>query len=262
MTTDFTNAYIWFAGSVEMAVDLIFCETLECVGKDMSMRGRIMLSSLAAILMLTGVAATQDAYQQRTLVVNGHTGTAMVYQIGGKAYVDLETLAKIANGSISSSGDKIIVTLSAHDSAGAHPSDHAAAPGMSTDFMNAALQDLSVLKEWSSALAYAIQRGVPGDGSRLVVFHDRAAHQLRLAKVAASNESDEDALRLLTNHFNVVSGWSDKLVAERKAMNTGKYSMTPNALANDETYQKITGCSKFLGTMLPSGQFQDNRVCN
>src|ERR1700687_4061334 len=107
-----------------MAADSIFSETLECVGKDMSMRGRIMLSSLAAILMLTGVAAAQDAYQQRTLVVNGHTGTAMVYQIGGKAYVDLETLARIGNGSIGFSGDKIIVSLSANDSARAHPSGH------------------------------------------------------------------------------------------------------------------------------------------
>jgi hypothetical protein len=227
------------------------------------MCGRMMLSGFAALLLtLSGVAAAQDAYHERTLVVNGHTGTAMVYQIGGKAYVDLETLARIGNGSIGFSGDKIIVTLSANDSGGAHPSDHVAAPGMSTDFMNAALQDLSILKEWSSALAYAIQRGVPGDGSRLVAFHDRAAHQLGLAKVAASNESDESALRLLTNHFNAVSSWSDKLVAERKSMSTGKYSMTPNALANDETYQKITGCAKFLGTMLPSGQFQDNRVCN
>jgi len=222
-----------------------------------------MLSSLAVIpLALTGAMAAQDAYQQRTLVVNGHSGTAMVYQISGNAYVDLETLARIGNGTISFSGDKIIVTLSADASSNAHPANKDAAPGMSTDFMKAALQDLSILKDWSGTLAYAIQRGVPGDGSRLVVFHDRAADQLRLAKVAASNEADESALRLLTNHFNVVSGWSDKLVAERKSMNTGKYSMTPNALANDETYQKITGCAKFLGTMLPSGQFQDDRACN
>ena len=221
-----------------------------------------MVASLAFPLTLSGIATAQDAYHERTLVVNGHTGTAMVYQISGKTYVDLESLAKIANGTMTISGDKIIVTLSTNDSAGAHPSDHSAVPGMSTDFMNAALQGLSILKEWSSTLAYAIQRGVPGDGSRLVAFHDRAAHQLRLAKVAASNESDENALRLLTNQFNVVNGWSDKLVAERKSMSTGKYSMNPNALANDETYQKITGCAKFLATMLPSGQFQDNHVCN
>jgi hypothetical protein len=227
------------------------------------MRIRTMLCSLAVIpLMLAGVMAAQDAYQQRTLVVNGHSGTAMVYQISGKTYVDLESLARIANGSFGFSGDKIIVTLSVDGSADAHPSSHEAVSGMSTDFMKAALQDLSTLKEWSSTLAYGIQHGVPGDGSRLIVFHDRAADQLRLAKVAASNEADQSALRLLTNHFNVVSGWSDKLVAERKSMNTGKYSITPNALANDETYQKITGCAKFLATMLPSGQFQDDRTCN
>jgi hypothetical protein len=206
--------------------------------------------------------AAQDAYHERTLVVNGHTGTAMVYTISGKAYVDLETLARIGNGSIGFSGDKIIVTLTADASSDVHPSNQQAAPGMSNDFMKAALQELSTLKEWSNTLAYAIQKGVPGDGSRLVVFHDRATDQLRLAKVAASNESDEDALRLLTNHFNTVSKWSDKLVAERKSMSTGKYSMTPNALANDETYQKITGCAQFLGTMLPSGQFHDDRTCN
>jgi hypothetical protein len=223
------------------------------------MRGKTVSSSIAVIsLMFSGVLAAQDAFHEKTLVVNGHTGTAMIYQIGGKSYVDLETLARIGNGSIGFSGDKIIVNLTAD----AHSSHQPAPSGMSNDFMRAALQDLSTLKEWTSTLAYAIQRGVPGDGSRLVTFHDRAADQLKLARVAATNEEDENALRLLTNHFNLVSKWSDKLVAERKSMSTGKYSMNPNALANDESYQKITGCAKFLGTMLPSGEFHDNRACN
>ena len=223
-----------------------------------------MLSSLAAIplMLLTSSVASQDHYKQRALVINGHTGTAMVYQIDGKTYVDLQTIARIANGSTSFSGDKIILTIPAGNSAASHSADHVAVPGMSTDFMNAAIQDLSILKEWSDTLAHAIQRGVPGDGSRLIVFHDRAADQLRLAKVAASNQSDLNALRLLTNHFNAVSAWSDKLVAERKSMNTAKYSIAADSLANDESYQKITGCATFLRTMLPGGQFEDNNVCN
>jgi hypothetical protein len=139
---------------------------------------RTVPSSIVAIsLMLTGVAVAQDAFHERTLVVNGHTGTAMVYTISGKAYVDLETLVRIGNGSVGFSGDKIIVTLTAD----AHASKQQPAPGMSNDFMKAALQDLSTIKEWSTTLAHAIQRGVPGDGSRLVVFHDRAADQLKLA---------------------------------------------------------------------------------
>jgi hypothetical protein len=251
------------AGSDAHGRGKILCKTSQFDRKGMYMYGKSMLSSLAAIpLMLAGIAAAQDHYQQRTLVINGHTGTAMLYQIDGRSYVALETIAQIANGGMSFSGDKIILTIPAGDSAVTRSSDHAAVPGMSTDFMKAAIQELAILKDWSTTLATGIQRGAPGDGSRLVVFHDGASTQLRLARVAASNESDESALRLLTNHFNVVNNWSDKLVAERKSMNTAKYSMTPNALANDETYQKITGCAQFLGTMIPSGQFQEGRACN
>ncbi len=218
--------------------------------------------SLAAIpIILSGIAAAQSQYQQKALVINGHTGDAMVYQIDGKSYIDLESLVRIANGSLSFSGGKIVLTIPAGGEAQAHPPDQAA-PGLSDNFIRAALQDVATMKEWTTTLAYAVQRGVPGDGSRLVIFHDRAADQLRLAKVAAANDSDQHALQLLTNHFNVVSAWSDKLVGERKRMDTGKYSIDPNALANDETYQKITGCSKFLNTMLPSGHFHDDRSCN
>jgi hypothetical protein len=213
-------------------------------------------------IILTGIAAAQSQYQQKTLVVNGHTGDAMVYQIEGKSYVDLESLVRIANGSLSFNGGKIILTVPAAGSeAQAGPVDQAA-PGMSDNFIRAALQDVATIKEWTNTVAYAVQRGVPGDGSRLVAFHDRAADQLRLAKVAAANDSDQNALRLLTNHFNLMNNWNDKLVAERKRMDTGKYSIDPNALANDESYQKITGCSRFLNSMLPNGHFHDDRVCN
>jgi len=211
--------------------------------------------------ILTGIVVAQSKYQQKTLVVNGHTGDAMVYTIDGKSYVDLESLARISNGSLSFNGGRIILTIPGSGEAPARPAGQAA-KGLSDGFVKAALQDVATIREWSNTLAYAVQRGVPGDGSRLVAFHDRAADQLRLAKVAASNDSDQSALRLLTNHFNLMNSWSDKLVAERKRMDTGKYSIDPNALANDETYQKITGCTKFLNTMLPSGHFQDDRSCN
>jgi hypothetical protein len=219
------------------------------------------LSLTAISIMLAGFAAAQSKYQQKTLVINGHSGDAMVYQIDGKSYVDLESLARISNGSLSFSGGKIVLTVPGGDDAQAHPATQPST-GMSDNFVRAALQDVATIKEWTSTLAYAIQRGIPGDGSRLAMFHDRAADQLRLAKVAASTDSDQDALRLLTNHFTLMSSWNDKLVAERKRMDTGKYSMDPNALANDDTYQKITGCSTFLNSMLPGGHFHDDRVCN
>lgn len=223
------------------------------------------LGLLAAIpLIATGIAAaqSQSKYEQRTLEVNGHTGQAMIYQIDGKSYLDLESLARIANGSLSFRGDSIVLHLPAADSASSQSHEQPTSAGITNDFMKASLQVLSTLKQWTDALAHGVQSGAPGDGSRLVVFHDKAADQLRIATVDAANESDKLALRLLTNQFNQVNNWSNKLVAERKRMDTAKYSMTPNAIANDATFQKITSCSKFLGTMLPSGEFQDSHSCN
>ena len=72
----------------------------------------------------------------------------------------------------------------------------------------------------------------------------------------------ELALVLLTNKSNSASAWNDKLIQERKRMDTGKYSMSENALSTDQNYQKIMDCGKFLSTMIPSGQFQDDYACH
>ena len=218
--------------------------------------------SVLSLLLLPSMAMAQANHKAQTLSINGRTGDVMVYQIDGKTYVDLESLVRITHGSMSYQNHQIVLSLP-----GSEPDSHSStAPetnsaNLSQGFMRASAQTLTVLKDWTNTLAYGIQNGVPGDGSRLVVFHDRAADALRLAKIDATSHGDEDALRLLTNQFNSVSAWSDKLVAERKRMDTAKYSITPNALKNDETYQKITACTKFLGDMLPGGVFHDNYAC-
>jgi hypothetical protein len=210
-----------------------------------------------ALLILLGVAASQSTHSTRTLSINGHTGEAIIYQIDCRSYVDLESLVRIANGSMSFRGDQITLHFPAETSGASTDANSKLSPS----FMTASIQTIGVLKDWTNTLAYAIQKGVPGDGSRLVVFHDRAAESLHLAKVAASSHSDEGALQLLTNHFNRVSAWNDKLVTERKSMDTAKYSISQDALKNDETYQKISACTKFLSSMIPSGTFQDNHAC-
>ena len=221
-------------------------------------------SSLIVSLMLATLAAAQSQ-QRQTVVINGHAGEIIVYQISGKSFVDLETLVRIANGSVSFQQNQIVLTFPSGEpvsSAAPAAPPQPAATGMTDNFMKAALQTLSVTTEWTNTLAYAAQHGVPGDGSRLVVFHGRASEALRLSQVAASSNSDQEAFQLLTNHVNAVQSWNDTLVSQRKSMDTGQYSMTPNSMQNDPTYQKITACSKFLSTMLPSGQFQDNGSCH
>src|SRR6478672_9461753 len=129
------------------------------------MRSLTNLGLLAVIpLVATGIAAaqSQSKYEQRRLEVNGHTGQAMVYQIDGKSYVDLESLARIANGSLSFRGDSIVLHLPAADAATGHSHEQPAATGMTNDFTKASLQFVATLKEWTNALSVGIQRGVPG----------------------------------------------------------------------------------------------------
>ena len=212
---------------------------------------------IAAVLAFSGIALGQSNQQKRTLVVNGQSGEATVVQIDGRSYIDLETLARIANGSLSFQGTQIILTIP-RSSANAAPAT-AADSGLSTDFMRAAIQDLATIKEWYSTLAYAVQRGVPGDGSRVFLYRDKAAQDLKLATVAASSDSDQNALQLLTTHFNRVEQWSNMLIESSKSLGTANYSMSPDALNNDPLYQKINRCSQFLGTMLAGGKFEDHR---
>jgi hypothetical protein len=213
------------------------------------------------LLAVTGIATGQNSQKKQTLVVNGHHGEAIVYQIDGRAFVELDALVRIANGSMSIRGDQIVVSLPAADPSQAAPPVSAAA-SMTPDFRRAAIDHLADVKEWINVLVYALKNGVPGDGSRLVVLHDRATESLRHAQVAATSDAGQSAFQLLQNNFNMLSHWSDKLIRERRSLDTGKYSISPDAVNNDPTYQKISNCTRFLANMIPSGQFTDDNSCH
>lgn len=221
------------------------------------------VTAIAAAMV--AIAVGQGAPQKRTLVINGQSGEASLIEINGRSYIDLETLARIANGTLAFQGEQIILTLpgAGGDTAAApvQPGEGQAA-GMSDGFMKAAVQALGTIKQWRSAIAYALQHGIPGDGSRVFIVRDRAAEGLRMATVAASTDSDQNARQLLANHFDNVSAWSTQMVEARRSMSTANYSMSPDALNNDAQYQKIARCSDFLGTMLASGKFEDEAACH
>jgi hypothetical protein len=216
---------------------------------------------IAAVVLFSGVALAQSEQLKRTLVVNGQSGDATIVQVNGRSYIDLETLARIANGSLTFQGTQIVLTIpssSAEATAATAADRQAADSGLSTDFMRTAIQDLATIKEWYSTLAYAIQRGVPGDGSRLFIYRDKAAQGLKLARASAVNNADKSAVQLLTAHFNDVQKWTDMLVESRKTLGTANYSLSASALNDDALYQRINRCAQFLGTMLPGGKFEDD----
>jgi len=219
---------------------------------------------IVALLLLSSGTAFSQQVRRQTLVVNGRAGEAMVYEINGRSFIELEAVARIGAGSLSFQTNQIVLSLPAASGTAAPAT---AGPAQASDiefseqFMRAAIQHLATIENWRNTLAYAVQRGLPGDGARLVVYRDKASETLRLAVVAASRESERNALQLLTRNFNNLEQWYNKLVEGRKRMDSANYSMASDALDTDPLYQKILGCSKALGTMLPSGRFTSDASC-
>jgi hypothetical protein len=80
--------------------------------------------------------------------------------MNGHSYVDLEALARVANGSLSFNGNQITLTLpGATSTPSADPS--ASPTGLSKGFLKAGIEAMSMVREWHSALANAIQNGFP-----------------------------------------------------------------------------------------------------
>src|SRR5262249_48123701 len=85
--------------------------------------------------------------QNKTVVINGHTGVVPAIVIGGKTYVDLESLVRIANGSVSFQGDQLTLTLPASgDNVTSTPNASEQSPnpnGFSREFMKAGIEEIN-----------------------------------------------------------------------------------------------------------------------
>jgi hypothetical protein len=213
------------------------------------------------LLALPLLALSQAAQQTRTLVINGQTGQVTVVQVDGRSYVDLEALARIGNGSLGFNGNQITLTLPGATSvpAAAAPAvNSSGTPGLSKGFLKAGIEAMSLVREWHSALANAIQNGFPIAESWLSGYRIQAAAGLRLATVAASTDSDQSAVQLLNAEFENMKTLSNNYVAKRQALDY----IAPDALTNDDLNQKIMNCGHSLAAMAASGQFVDDGSCH
>ena len=227
----------------------------------------LVLESLMLLWILSGSLFAQDQNPPRTLVINGQTGEAEVVLINGREFIELRSLVRIAHGSVDFQDNRIIVLLPG--SQGSEESRPLAVPAeqnptsdLSQGFVKAGIEAIALMREWASSLAYAIENGYPISEQSVAGSREQAATGLRLASVQAKTESDRNAGRLLSNEFQAVLEWSNKLVEARKSMDTAKYAMSESALRNDPLSQKIVACAHFLGPMLGSGTFQDDPSCH
>ncbi|HEV2522814.1 MAG TPA: hypothetical protein VGT24_10580 [Candidatus Acidoferrales bacterium] len=219
---------------------------------------------LGIVLAFAGVLLAQNA-PDRALIVNGKAA-GMVVQVGGRSYVDLETVAQFTNATVTLEPSRILLTFPAPGASPAPAPPSVALPtppppGLSRDFARLAIAELAEMREWRGAVGIILSYGVPVVGSWPQDYHDRAENDLNQVAVAATTSADHDALQLLQNEFANLSQWASDIVATRNSLNATR-TVNPNAMQDDQMLAKITNCGRFMSSMLVSGTFADDPSCH
>jgi hypothetical protein len=208
---------------------------------------------------LTALVIARASPQNRTFILTGHPGELPVVEIGGRSYVEIEALTRLANGSVSFTGNQIVLTLPSQEPGTAVNSiSDQSTTGFSKDFLKAAIEEMSVIREWRSALINAGRQIYPVTEDWVEPFRADARKNLRLVSLATSTDSDRKALQLLTNEFNNMKKLSDKFVDATRS----RTYIAPRELDNDPLDQKIIKCAHSLAAMASSNQFTDDSSCH
>ena len=93
-------------------------------------------TALGLFLILVVATFAQNAPKKKILVVNGRTADEVVVQIDGHSYVDVETLARIMNATVSFEPGRVMLTVPAIE---AGTKTERTAPGFSKDFAKAGI---------------------------------------------------------------------------------------------------------------------------
>jgi hypothetical protein len=215
---------------------------------------------VAMTIALLGVstARAQTAATAKTLAVAGHAGQAPVVQLNGRTYVDLESLARLTGGSLSFQANQTTLTLPRSSVQPAPVAPPAAKPGFSVEFLKAGIEEMSVIREWRSALVNAVQTNSPVNDDWISNYRRAADSRLSLAEAAVSTDSDRQAMGMLRTEFNNMQQMSDQFLAMRKNMNY----ISPDSFDNNPLDQKILSCSRALAAMAATGQVQDEISCH
>jgi hypothetical protein len=219
---------------------------------------------VGSILFFAAILFAQST-PERPLIVNGKS-EGMVVQMGGRSYVDVETVAQITNGSVTLEPNRVVLNfpppgLSAAPTTAPAPQPAPPLPGLSRNFASLAIAELAEMREWRGAVGTILTYGVPVVGSWPQDYRDRVEADLMRVALAASSSADQDAMRLLESEFYNLERWANDVVTTRQTLNATK-TVNPDAMQSDQALAKISNCSRFLSSMLVSGSFADDQSCH
>jgi hypothetical protein len=217
-------------------------------------------------LLFAGILWAQNT-TDRTLIVNGKSAGTVV-QMGAHTYIDVEIIAQFTNATVTIEPTRVVLTIPAAETNTAPstasvppPPPPPPSPGLTRNFASLAIAELAEMREWRGAVGTILTYGVPVVGTWPQDYHDRVEANLKQVEVAASTDADQQASQLLENEFSNLSAWADNVVATRKALNATK-TVSPDSAQNDQDLAKISNCSRFLNSMLVSGEFADDPSCH
>jgi hypothetical protein len=208
------------------------------------------------LLLLPALDLSQVPSQKTTLAVEGYTGHAPVVQVHGKAYVEIESLARITNSSVTFQANQITLKLLPPVPNAAPQTDQAGK--LSKDFLQAGIDAMTAVEEWRAALVNAVRSSNPVTEDVLDGYRRNADGKLAVVSTTVATDADRTVLSYLRNELGNTQKLSERYLARRKTLTF----MAPDSLDNDPLNQQIQNCAKALGSLAASGQFQDLATCH
>ena len=227
----------------------------------LGMRLRIGLGVGMVSLALPTLSLSQTpppAQPVGTLTVAGAAGQAPLIQVNGKSYVDVESLARLTGGTLSFQANRITLAFPPAAAPDATLPPKPPKPGFSTEFLKAGIEEMSVIREWRSAIVNAVQTNNPVTDDWVSGYRRSAETKLTLASAAIVSDSDRNAFGLLQNEFNNMLQMSERFLTQHRNVS---YT-SPDSFVNNPEDEKILSCSRALAAMAATGVFQDELSCH
>ena len=212
---------------------------------------------VAAFLMLSASGYAQAPKEGSTLTIAGNSGEARLLQINGKAYVEVESLARLTKGTLSFQATRTILTLPAADSQ-APVATPPVKVVFTRAFVQAGIEEMGSIREWRIVIVRAVQNNVPVSPEWITAQHTLAEKNLAFASAAISTDDDRNAFALLKTQLTNMQMLSDLYLA----MVTRSTAMSPDTFDNAPLEEQILSCARDFVAMTESREYQDQQSCH
>jgi hypothetical protein len=223
----------------------------------MRMNIAVITTMLAVLPMLLASGLAQTPQKSSTLTIAGHSGEAHLLLVNGKSYIDIEELARLTQGTLSFKSNQTTLTL---------PSPNRDVPvlvphanvGFSRAFIQASIEEISVIREWRIAIINAVGTNSPVPVDWISAQQRQAEKNLALASATAATDSDRSAYAMLSVELNHMQTLSERYLAIRKQ----DAFISPDSFNSSSLEDQIMSCARGLVSMTESHEFKDLPACH